>query len=467
MRDITLNLVPKPVRVVFAGTGSCSPDARIYRENVSLPGGAEAYFLELSPSKIVMRGEAPGLFYAERTLEQLRVQFPGEIPCIRIEDAPRFPQRGFMLDSVRHFFSEPDVMTLIDAAAFFKLNRFHWHLADDQGWRIESRRYPRLHEIGSVRSGGESSRGNGETGTGGAGDTEYRGFYTKTQIRRLLRFAAERNVAVIPGIGIPGHATAAVAAYPELGCTGFSIPVAAGGGIFENLICAGREECFDFLMDVLDEITELFSAKEIHIGGNAEIKSQWRACPYCRQRMAELGLFDEDALQSWYVGRVGACLRARGMRPVIWNEALRGGAFSPKQFIVQLCSGGQEELAEFAGRGGEIINSDISFCHLNRPHGDFDAWEVLRRGPVPDFLNEEQAKQVKGLEGLLWTENIPDLETAGQLLYPSLPALAETAWTLESSRDNDSFFARYEGCTALSRRRYPRSAGDPGLAAHG
>lgn len=439
MRDTILNLVPKPLRVVVSGEGSCPQDAPVCRGNASLPGGAEAYFLELSPKGIVMRGEAPGLFYAERTLEQLRVQFPGDMPCVRIEDAPRFPYRGFMLDSARHFFSEPDVMTLIDAAAFFKLNRFHWHLADDQGWRIESGKYPRLHEIGSRRSGD--------------GGTEYRGCYTRTQIRRILHFAAERNVEIIPGIGLPGHATAAVAAYPELGCTGLSIPVASDAGVFDNLICAGREECFDFLADVLDEIAELFSAGEIHIGGLAEVKSRRHACPHCRRKMEELGLPDEAALQSWYTARVGAHLRARGVRAVVWDEAVGDDSLSPEEFTVQFGFGKQEELAGFAGRGGMIINSDPSFCHMNRSCCDADVREVLHHDPVPDFLSGEQAKQVKGLEGLLWTENVPDLDTAVRLLYPRLPALAETAWTPESARDNDSFPSRYEGCTALFGRR--------------
>ena len=260
-----LHLVPKPQRAALTG-GVCRADASVTKERRTLPDGAESYVLEILPEEIRMTGEEAGLFYAERTLEQLRVQFPGEIPCLRIEDAPRFPHRGFMLDSARHFLPEPDVMTLIDAASYFKLNRFHWHLVDDQGWRIESERYPRLHGTGSVRSGSDFGieEPPQKNASGGA---EYRGCYTKAQIRRIVRFAAERNVEIIPEIEIPGHETAAIAAYPELGCTGQAVPVETRPGIFAELICVGREECFTFLTEVLTEILELFPGKLVHIGG--------------------------------------------------------------------------------------------------------------------------------------------------------------------------------------------------------
>ena len=454
MKTEIINIVPQPNVLELTG-GYCSPEAQKNVDNILVPDGVcqndqgtsgEKYTLDIKEDGIVAKGTKAGLFYARISFEQLKLQFPEAVPCMHIEDQPRFEHRGFMLDSSRHFFSEPDVMTLIDAASFFKLNRFHWHLTDDQGWRIEIDKYPRLTETGSVRSG--SSFGIDEHQTG-----EYKGFYTKKQIRRIVRFAKDRNIEIIPEIEIPGHETAAIAAYPELGCTGMAVPVETRGGIFENLICAGRDECFDFMTDVLDEVMELFPFEEIHIGGDEAVKSHWRACPYCQSRMHELGLRDENALQQWFEIRIASYLRTKGKKTVVWNDSLRGSKLPAEDFTVQSWIGDHEAIADFADRGGSIINSDTTAYYLDYPYYLSDAWKVLTNPVTPAFLNADQAKQVKGLECLLWSERVPDLHTAVKQLFPRLPAMAEAAWTDEGSRDNETFFERYEGCSTLFSKR--------------
>jgi hexosaminidase len=453
LQNDPLHLVPYPESAVRR-EGTCSPDAEVRQCLRPLPGGEEAYELEIAADGITETGAEQGLIHAEQTLAQLRLQFPDRLPCLVIRDKPRFAWRGFMLDSSRHFLPEPDVMTLIDAAAFFKLNRFHWHLTDDQGWRIEIERFPRLAEIGSRR------------GKAYFGDfpepEESHGFFTKKQVRRIVAFARERGVEIIPEIEIPGHETAAIAAYPELGCTGQSMPVAVRPGIFDNLICAGREENYQFLCGVLDEIMELFPYPVIHIGGDEACKAHWRNCPYCQAKIKELGLSDENALQQWLVKRIGAYLSSKGRTPVVWNDSLRGSSLPP-DFIVQSWMGDHERIADFCSRGGKVIQSDCSHYYMDYPYFRIDVGNILKADPYPDYLDGQQKKQVIGLEAPLWTERVPDLQTACRQLFPRLSAVAEAAWTPAPSRDNDSFAERYEGCAAQFEKRRlkgaaPRSA---------
>ena len=469
-----LNLVPYPAKIVRgegffhvnaaagarpedgAGRQECAVGGQNLSANLSIAEkesdrfGAEGYRLQIRQDGIAAEGSRIGLLYARTTLAQLRQQFGETLPCMEITDEPRFSHRGWMLDSSRHFLPEEDVCKLIDAAAYYKLNRLHWHLADDQGWRIEIKRYPKLTEIGSRRK--MAHFGDIEE------PAEQGGFFTQEQVKRIVAYARARGIEIIPEIEIPGHESAMLAAYPEYAChaadgsvIGGPIEVGTRGGIFEYLVCAGRDETFTFLTNILDEIMALFPYPVVHIGGDEAAKTHWRACPDCQRRIKELGLKNENVLQQWLVIKIGEYLKVHGRATVVWNESLRGDKL-PTNFIAQAWHGDHELLADFAKRGGRLIQSSNAFCYLDYPYYLIDAKKILETEPCPSYLSNEEEKAVIGIECPLWSERIPTLVRAGYLLYPRLPAMAELAWTAAESRQNETFAERY-GATAKYLRQ--------------
>ena len=327
-----------------------------------------------------------------------------------------FVHRGFMLDVSRHFMPLPDIRKLLSAAALCGINRMHWHLADDQGWRLEIRKYPRLTETGAFR---------GATHFGGVSETENNcGFYTREEVRDLVAFAASLGIDIIPEIEIPGHAAALLAAYPETGCRltrpgSFSVRVS--GGIFPDLVCAGREEPLRFLEDILDEVISLFPFPMIHIGGDEALKVRWRRCPDCRRRMRALGLASEDELQRRLVLEIGEYLHSRGREPIVWNDVLDGGTL-PDYFIVQQWLGSEEQVRDWIARGGRVICSDTRCWYFDYPYGAIDVYKIWQQPRIPAFLEGHEA-QLLGLEAPLWTERITNVRRAAFMLFPRLAAL--------------------------------------------
>ncbi len=421
-----LNLVPYPQKAEVHDDIYCQ-EMEVSALETALYG-KEGYLLNISEKEIRMEGSKAGIFYAERTLEQLRIQFGNRLPSMEIMDQPRFTYRGFMLDSSRHFLPKQDVLKLIDAAAYFKLNKMHWHLVDDQGWRIQIDAYPKLTETGSSA------------------------YYTKEDIRDIVTHANDKMIDIIPEIEIPGHESAMIAAYPSAGCKGEKVKVQTRGGIFDNLICVGREENWNFLTAILDEIMEMFPYQFIHIGGDEACKKKWRDCPDCQKKLKELGLKDENALQQWFVVKTKKYLEQHGKKVVVWNDALRGDKLD-SDCVVQAWMGDRGLITDFARRGGNIINSDNNCYYLDYPYFMSDAHKILNTDPYPEYLDEELYKAVLGLECPLWTERVPDIETAAYLLFPRLPAMAECAWTLEPARNNASFYDRYEGVSDYLNNR--------------
>ena len=337
----------------------------------------------------------------------------------------QFGYRGFMLDASRHFMPAADVCRLLDGAALCGMNRMHWHLTDDQGWRIEIRKYPRLTEIGSRR---------GETFFGGVSRTENNnGFYTQEEIRGVVAYAEKKGVAVIPEIEIPGHASAMLAAYPEFGCRrdgaegGRTYAVQASGGIFPNLVCAGKPEAVRFLEDILDEVTELFPFPMVHIGGDEALKLHWRRCPDCRDRMRREGLADEDALQRALVLEIGEYLKSKGRETIVWNDVLDGGGL-PDHFIVQHWRGGEEETRAFMENGGRVIVSDNAAYYMDYPYGRTDVRRICEYPRIPAYA-EGLKDRVLGLECPLWTERVTNPERAAYLLFPRMAAVGLKAAT--------------------------------------
>lgn len=447
----TLNLIPYPQKIIRRN-GVCSSAGKKKIVHKILTGAdgesnSEAYELEISSDEIVITGGKEGIFYAKITLEQLSMQFGNTIPCMLIEDSPVLEYRGFMLDSCRHFVPVCDVKKIIDLISFFKMNRFHWHLTDDQGWRIEIRKYPRLTSIGS-------RRGRADYGKFYEPD-ESDGFYSTEDIREVVEYASKRSVVIVPEIEIPGHETAMLAAYPEYGCSGSPMPDEAGtlGGIYQNLICAGKEESISFLKDILDEVMILFPGKDIHIGGDEAVKANWRACPDCQRRMHSLGLKDENELQQWLIIRMSEYLKSKGRRAVCWNDSLRGNEL-PKDFLVQFWNRDHAAIADFASRGGKIIQSDNRFFYIDYPYAINDLESILNAKICPDFISPLDRANVIGLETPLWTERVVDLDRAAFLMLPRIPAAGECAWTDSKTRNenntNNSFSQRFRGCKAYA-----------------
>lgn len=426
----TLNLIPYPNQILQTEEFVCHNLPVTECLDNSLP--AESYTLSVTPQEIRITGTDAGIFYAKQTLKQLQIQFGNNLPCLEIKDAPRFAYRGFMLDSSRHFLPKEDVMKIIDVLAFFKINKLHWHLVDDQGFRVEIKAYPKLTEAGAFR--GPSKFGLVDANTGN------NGFFTQKDICEIISYAKEHMIDIIPEIEIPGHETAMLAAYPEAGCFPETIPVETRGGIFDKLICAGKESSFTFITQILDELCELFPYDMIHIGGDEACKRIWRECPDCQQKIKELGLKDENALQQWFVIKIQEYLKTKGKTAIVWNDSLRGEKL-PTDCVVQMWMGDINLITEFASRGGKIIQSSTECHYLDYPYAIWDVPKILNTPVCPDFLPEES---IIGVECPLWTERVTTIDRAFHLILPRIPAMAETAWTTENLRNNNDFLTRYK-----------------------
>ncbi|MBR3505165.1 MAG: family 20 glycosylhydrolase [Clostridia bacterium] len=344
-----------------------------------------------------------------------------------MENKP-FAYRGFMLDSARHYLPVSDILKIIEAASLCGMNRMHWHLTDDQGWRVEIKRYPLLTEKGSVR---------GRSYFGAENEEENNcGFYTQDDVRAVVAFAKSHDVEIVPEIEVPGHASAMLAAYPQFGCrravstaegemiqdAPYDYQVVTIAGVFPNLICAGREDAVRFLEDILDEICELFPGPEIHIGGDEAIKLHWRRCPDCQRRMREEGLTDESQLQRSLVLQIGDYLAKKGKRVIVWNESLEGGLL-PDHFIVQHWLGNDEETAAFMAAGGQVISSEAENYYISRPYSAIDVYRIFQADEVPAYA-KAHPENLLGIECPLWGERVTNARRAAYQLFPRLAAVA-------------------------------------------
>jgi hexosaminidase len=435
------------------------PDAGVVlRLDASLSSlGSEGYALEVTPRRVVIRAAVPaGVFHGVQTLRQL---LPPEIfaatprpgaewtmPCASIEDWPRFSWRGAHLDVSRHFMPREFVLKYIDLLALHKLNRFHWHLTDDQGWRVEIKKYPELTRVGSRRS---ETRLGPERDNGGFDGKPHGGFYTQAEIREVVAYAAERFITVVPEIEMPGHAQAAIAAYPRLGNTRERVKVWTQWGV-SKYIFNPEEKTIRFLQNVLDEVLRLFPGEFIHIGGDEAVKDQWKASRRAQARIRKLKLKNEEELQSWFIRRMGEYLAARGRRLIGWDEILEGG-LAPGATVMSWR--GTDGGIAAARAGHDVVmapNSHTYFDHYQSKDpgeplaiGGFTPLEkVYSFEPIPEQLTPEEARRVLGAQAQLWTEYIPTPEHAEYMAYPRLCALAEVVWSPRASRDFAGFLAR-------------------------
>jgi hexosaminidase len=432
-----------PVRGSCIRLEAAPPDATL---------GNEGYTLEVTPKDVLIRAKgAAGFFYAFETLRQLLppqalADQPQEgvawtMPCVKIEDYPRFAWRGLMLDVARHFESPEFVKDLLDVMAFYKLNVFHWHLTDDQGWRIEIKRYPKLMEIGSRRS---------QTGND---KTPHSGFYTQAEIRDIVAYAQARNITIVPEIEMPGHSVAALAAYPELSCRGGPFKVAQTWGVMHDVYCAGNETTFIFLENVLTEILDLFPGKYVHIGGDECPKDRWRECAKCQARIKAEGLKDEDELQSYFISRISRFLVSKGRRPVGWDEILEGGL--PEGTTVMSWHEDSGAIAA-ADAGHDAVMAPESQTYFDyyqsrdiaheprASDGYLPLQAVYDFEVLPEELKGDEAAHILGGQAQLWGEYMPNAAQVMYMAFPRATALAETLWTPACEKDYADFMARLQ-----------------------
>ena len=439
----------------------------------SLP--AEGYELNVDGEGIEVRAsQVPGFLYALQSLAQLlpaavygtepAPDAAWEVPCVKIADAPRFAYRGMHLDVARHFFSVDEVKRYIDVMAIHKLNTLHWHLTDDQGWRIEIKRYPELTAVGSIRKATVVRK---EWGT--YDGTPYGGFYTQDEIRDVVKYAADRGVTVIPEIDLPGHMLAALTAYPELGCTGGPYEVWGRWGVADDVLCPGREKTFEFLEGVLTEVMELFPSEYIHIGGDECPKVRWEKCPRCQAKIRQLGLKDdgehtaEHYLQSYVTDRIGKFLAQHGRRIIGWDEILEGRA--PSDAVVMSWRGSEGGIAA-AKLGHDVImtpNSHFYFDYYQSLDTDAEPFgiggyipmeQVYSYDPAFPELTPEQQKHILGVQANLWTEYVLSDEHLEYMLLPRLAALSEVQWCLPETKDWNRFIGSFRMDEIYSQMGY-------------
>ena len=439
----------------------------------SLP--AEGHELNVDGEGIEVRAsQFPGFLYALQSLGQLlpaavygtepAPDAAWEVPCVKIADAPRFAYRGMHLDVARHFFSVDEVKRYIDVMAIHKLNTLHWHLTDDQGWRIEIKRYPELTAVGSIRKATVVRK---EWGT--YDGTPYGGFYTQDEIRDVVKYAADRGVTVIPEIDLPGHMLAALTAYPELGCTGGPYEVWGRWGVADDVLCPGREKTFEFLEGVLTEVMELFPSEYIHIGGDECPKVRWEKCPRCQAKIRQLGLKDdgehtaEHYLQSYVTDRIGKFLAQHGRRIIGWDEILEGRA--PSDAVVMSWRGSEGGIAA-AKLGHDVImtpNSHFYFDYYQSLDTDAEPFgiggyipmeQVYSYDPAFPELTPEQQKHILGVQANLWTEYVLSDEHLEYMLLPRLAALSEVQWCLPETKDWNRFIGSFRMDEIYSQMGY-------------
>lgn len=422
-------------------------------------GFKENYHLDINPARIsvLAEGNGAGVFYALQTLIQLlppqgvkslkkAPQTTFNLPCVHIQDRPHYQWRGMHLDVCRHFFPVSFIKKYIDLLAMYKLNTFHWHLTEDQGWRIEIKKYPKLTSVGAWRNGtliGKYSDQKFDT-------IRYGGFYTQEEIKDIVAYAANRHITVVPEIEMPGHSMAAIAAYPWLSCTGVPQEVAKGWGVFEDVYCT-KDSTFQFLQNVLDEVVQLFPGKYIHIGGDECPKTRWKSCPNCQALIKKQNLKDEHELQSYFITRIEKYLNSKGKQIIGWDEILEGG-LAPNAAVMSWR--GTEGGIAAAKQKHNVVMSPGRPCYFDHYQSNVIDKEPLAIGgfnpldsvynynPTPESLSKEESQFIMGAQGNVWTEYILNEKQVEYMAVPRMIALAEVLWSKPEDKNFNNFLIR-------------------------
>jgi hexosaminidase len=472
-KDVKVSVMPNDIKHLTNGI--------ILKQEAKGNIPEEGYILSVSPERILIEATGgAGLFYGIQSLIQLLPPevYSGKqeilvksfsIPCLEIKDQPRFPYRGMHLDVSRHFFPKEFVKQYIDLISMYKMNVFHWHLTDDNGWRIEIKKYPKLTSVGAWRADHENTPWTDRAPQKPGEPATYGGFYTQDDIREVVQYATQRHVTIIPEIEMPAHSVEVLAAYPELSCTGGPFTVATGGyWPNKDIYCAGNDSVFMFLQDVLTEVMELFPSKYIHIGGDEADKTNWKTCPKCQARIKAENLKDENELQSYFVKRIEKFILSKGKRVIGWDEILEGG-LAPEATVMSWR--GVEGGIAAARQGHDAIMTPGDYCYFDKYQADpatepktiggfLTLKKVYSYEPVPEELNSEEKKHILGAQANLWTEYIPTVKQAQYMALPRMIALSEVNWTPAAERDFDGFRARLT--SHLKKLDYMKVAYSPG-----
>ncbi|TET19155.1 MAG: beta-N-acetylhexosaminidase, partial [Candidatus Cloacimonadota bacterium] len=446
--DRLLNVAALELRISEKVTGRAD-NLIIFKQVQNENLGDEGYRLAVGKSKIVLEANQPmGLFYGVQTIFQL---LPAEIyaeetnscvewkiPCVKIFDKPRYSWRGMMLDVSRHFFPKEFIKDFIDYLAMHKMNKFHLHLNDDQGWRIEIKKYPKLTEIGAWRVDRDEQHWNSRGRQKEGEEATYGGFYTQEDIKEIVAYAETRFITIVPEIEMPGHCLAALAAYPEYSCTGgpFTVPP---GGVWpiKDIYCAGSDSTFEFLQGILTEVIALFPGEYVHIGGDEVNKQEWKKCHKCKERIKSEGLKDVKELQSYFTRRIEKFLISKNRRLIGWDEILEGG-LAPDATVMSWR--GIEGGIEAAQEGHDVVMSPTSHCYFDYYQGEPENEPMAIGGflplkkvysfePTPEELSSEEAEHILGAQANLWTEFIDTPEHAQYMTFPRIAAIAEVIWS--------------------------------------
>lgn len=414
---------------------------------------SEGYTITVDADRVLVEATSPaGIFYGIQTIRKAVPVEMGAVvgfPAGVITDAPRFAYRGAHLDVCRHFFSVDSVKTYIDMLVLHNMNKFHWHLTEDQGWRMEIKQFPKLTEIGSVRNGTMIRKDWNSNDS-----IQYGGFYTQDECREIVKYAADRYITVIPEIDMPGHMVAAVTAYPELGCTGGPYEVRTIWGVSEELLCAGNEKVYDFVDKVLDEVMDVFPSKDIHIGGDECPKTEWEKCPKCQSKIKALGLKKDDRftaeqkLQAYFTKHVDEYLTKHGRNAIGWDEILEGGVSENATVMSWRGESGGIEAARLKHR---VIMTPNTYCYFdyyqskdrdNEPFaigGFLPIKHVYDYEPLPANLTPEEQSYIWGVQCNVWTEYISTFSQVQYMMLPRGAALSEVQWSLPEAKDYEKF----------------------------
>jgi len=421
--------------------------------------GPEGYILAIDTKLIMLTAsKAAGIFYGIQTLIQIILNAVNDksekknIPCCIIKDKPHFSWRGMHLDVSRHFFDKQFIKKYLDLLALHKMNKFHWHLTDDNGWRIEIRKYPELTDICAWRKDLEHLPWNERDHSDDPGNGLYGGFYSQDDIREIVKYAAERYIEVIPEIEMPGHSREVFAAFPQFSCRGKKLTVAPGG-YWPNIdiFCAGNDKTFQFLFGILDEVSELFPSEYIHIGGDEADKTRWKECSRCQKRIQNEKLKDENELQSWFIQKIFHYLESKGKKMIGWDEILEGNLKA--EATVMCWRGDGKAAAEMAlFKDHEVIMCPNKSLYFDWEQTDFKnekgafgvttLEKVYNYKLMPDNIDSGNKEKMIGAQGNVWTEWMPDKERVEYMTLPRLSALSEVVWTNDSRRDFNEFKIR-------------------------
>lgn len=446
-KDLFIDYYNLPIKTATKQIGDLSGIVLQYDSTLQLPDGG--YILKISQNAISITGKNEGgVFYGLMSMLQL-VENPSaktyQIPCMEIIDYPRFDYRGMHLDCARHFFSIDFIKKYIDYLALYKFNTFHWHLTDDQGWRIEIKQYPKLTEVGAWRDGSMVGHYREQK----YDSIRYGGFYSQVEIKQIVKYAAARNITIIPEIEMPGHSVAALAAYPEYGCIDTTISVEKGWGEFPDIFCP-TEETFTFLENVLTEVMALFPSTYIHIGGDEVNKIRWKESAYCQKLIADSNLVNVTGLQSYFIRRIDKFVNSKGKKIIGWDEILEGG-IAPNATIMSWR--GEDGGIAAAQQKHYAIMTPQKYCYFDYYQGDPTSEPIAIGGytplnavyqyePIPAILNAEEQKYILGAQANLWTEYISTPEQVEYMLIPRLLALSEVLWTQKENKNYKNFVDR-------------------------